>query len=306
MKIAIIGAGAMGSVYAALLADAGNDVHVVDIWQAHVEAINTHGLRISGASGDRIVTSVKAHACTDGIGICDLVIIATKASGVEGAARSANQLADRNTLILTIQNGLGAGERIRAASDNQNILLGVAAGFGASMQAPGHAHHNSMQMIRVGEMEGGLTDRVEQIAAVWRDAGFNVRAFEDINQLIWEKFVCNVAFSGPCTVFNKTLGQVMEDPHAWEIAKSCAVEAYEAGCARGINFSFDDIIGYVTDFGNNMPDARPSMLLDHIERRKSEIDAINGMVPIVAKESGTTAPYNEVISAIVRSREREF
>ena len=84
------------------------------------------------------------------------------------------------------------------------------------------------------------------------------------------------------------------------------VEAFEAGCAKGINFTFDDIIQYVTDFGNNMPDARPSMLLDHLDHRKSEIDAIHGMVPIVAREVGTDASYNEVISGIVRSRELAF
>ena len=306
MKIAIIGAGAMGSVYAGLLADAGNNVHVIDIWKDHIDAINNNGLRITGASGERTVKSITAHSNATKTGLCDLVIIATKASGVTGAAKTADHLSGPDTLILTIQNGLGAGERIRSASDNPNILLGVAAGFGASMEGPGHAHHNSMSLIRVGEMTGGLTDRLEKVAGIWRDAGFNVKAFEDINQLIWEKFVCNVTFSGPCTVFNKTLGELMSDPYAWSIAQTCGVEAYQAGCAKNINFTFDDVLQYITDFGNNMPDARPSMLLDHTERRKSEIDAINGMVPEVASEMGTRAPYNEVISAIIRSRESEF
>ena len=296
----------MGSVYAGLLADAGNDVHVIDIWKDHIDAINNDGLRITGASGERTVRSITAHSDSENIGICDLVIIATKASGVAGAAQTADGISGPDTLILTIQNGLGAGQRIRSASDNPNILLGVAAGFGASMKGPGHAHHNSMSLIRVGEMTGGLTDRVEKVAGIWRDAGFNVKAFEDINQLIWEKFVCNVTFSGPCTVFNKTLGELMDDPHAWSIAQACGVEAYEAGCAKNINFTFDDVLQYITDFGNNMPDARPSMLLDHLERRKSEIDAINGMVSEVANEMGTRAPYNEVISGIIRSRESEF
>jgi len=306
LKISIIGAGAMGSVYAGLLANAGNEVHVIDIWKDHIQAINNDGLKITGASGERIVKSITAHSDASEAGLCDLIIIATKASGVAGAARTADRLSGPDTLILTIQNGLGAGERIRSASDNPNILLGVAAGFGASMEGPGHAHHNSMSLIRVGEMTGGLTDRVEKVAGIWRDAGFNVKAFEDINQLIWEKFICNVTFSGPCTVFNKTLGQLMDDPHAWAIAQTCGVEAYKAGCAKNINFTFDDVLQYITDFGNNMPNARPSMLLDHIARRKSEIDAINGMVPEVASEMGTLAPYNEVISGIIRSRESEF
>jgi 2-dehydropantoate 2-reductase len=305
MKIAIIGAGAMGSVYAGLLAGAGNEVHVVDLWQDHIDAIRERGLRVEGASGDRTVR-VGAHSDTGDIGICDLVIIATKASGVAGAAKSAARVIGGDTLILTIQNGLGAGERIRSAIDNENILLGVAGGFGASMQGPGHAHHNGMQLIRIGEMSGGLTDRVERVAAVWRDAGLNVRAFEDINQLIWEKFICNVTFSAPCTVFNRTIGEMMADEHSWSVSLGCAREADAVARKKGIRLDFDDVDAYVTAFGNNMPDARPSMLLDHIGRRKSEIDAINGMVPVVAEESGLSAPRNEVVSAIVRSRETEF
>ena len=306
MKIVIIGAGAMGSVYAGLLADAGNEVHVVDLWQAHVDHINADGLRVEGASGDRVVQTIQAHTKTDDIGICDLVIIATKASGVEAAARAANNVIAKDTLILTIQNGLGAGERIQSAIENKNILLGVAGGFGAAMRGPGHAYHSGMQLIRVGEMQGGLSDRVERIAQVWRDGGFNVKAFEDINQLIWEKFLCNVAFSAPCTVFNATLGELHDDPHALDISHRCCIEAYEAGQARNINFTFDDPIDYVTQFAAKMLDAKPSMLQDHEAGRLSEIDAINGMVPVVAKQVGTNAPYNEVVSAIVRSRELKF
>ncbi len=306
MKIAIIGAGAMGSVYAGLLADAGNEVHVVDLWQEHVDAINNSGLRVAGASGDRVVDSISAHSSTDGIGVCDLVIIATKASGVGAAANSVAPILDEHSILLTIQNGLGAGERIKAAIRNDNVLLGVAGGFGASMKGPGYAHHNGMELIRVGEMEGGISDRVTKVAKVWQDAGFNVKAFEDINQLIWEKFICNVTFSAPCTVFEKNIGELMEDPYGWPVAKQCAKEAYDTAVAKGINLSFDDPSAYITRFGENMPKARPSMYLDHLSRRRSEIDAINGMVPVVANGVGLRAPYNEVISAIVRSREMAF
>ena len=305
MRIAVIGAGAMGSVYAGLLADAGNEVHVVDRWQEHIDAIRRRGLRVEGASGDRTVT-IGAHTTTDGIGTCGLVIIATKASGVVEAARAAERIIDSGSLILTIQNGLGAGERIQSAIASDSILIGVAGGFGASVKGPGHAHHNGMQLIRIGEMSGGLTDRVERVAALWRDAGFNVRAFADIHQLVWEKFICNVAFSAPCTVFNRTIGEVMADRDTWSVSLGCAREADAVARRKAVRLDFDDVDRYVTDFGNIMPDARPSMLLDHLERRRSEIDAINGMVPVVAAEVGLGAPYNEVVAAIVRVRESGF
>ena len=161
MKIAIIGTGAMGSVYAGLLADSGNEIWAIDLWKEHVDTIASQGLRVEGASGDRTVKGIRTSMDGTTVGICDLVVIATKASGVGSAAQSAASMIGPDTLILTIQNGLGAGERIREHLDSNNILLGVAGGFGASIKSPGHVHHNGMELIRLGEMEGGLSKRVE-------------------------------------------------------------------------------------------------------------------------------------------------
>ena len=190
MKIVIVGAGAMGSIYAALLADAGNDVSVVDLWEEHIDAIRKNGLRVEGASGGRLVHNIHAATSADDIKGCELAVIATKASGVGAAAAAAQSTLTDNGLIVTIQNGLGAGERIARYVPTEKIVLGVAGGFGASMKAPGHAHHNGMDLIRLGEMQGGASPRLEKVASVWRAAGFEVKTFDDINQLIWEKFIC--------------------------------------------------------------------------------------------------------------------
>ncbi len=306
MKIAVVGTGAMGSVYAALLADAGNEVWAVDTWTDHLDAIARSGLRVDGASGERTVKTIKPVRNVADAGACDLYIIATKASGVGAAARAIAAAMGPDSLVLTIQNGLGSGERIAQFMPTQNVLLGVADGFGASMKGPGHAHHNAMKLIRLGEMNGGLTDRLARVEQVWRQAGFNAKAFEDINQLIWEKFLCNVTFSAPCTVFDCTIGELMANPAWWEIASGCTLEAHACGVAKNIAFSFDDPVAYVTAFGANMPDARPSMQLDHMAERRSEIDAINGMVPVLGRALGIATPYNETLSAIVRRREEAF
>jgi 2-dehydropantoate 2-reductase len=305
MKIAVVGAGAMGSIYAGLLADAGNEVWAIDVWQAHIDAINANGLRVEGASGDRTVR-LNATSNPGDVGECDLVIIATKADGVASAAQAVEPLLHDDTLILTIQNGLGAAERISKYRDPKNILIGVAGGFGAAMKAPGHAFHNGMQLIRVGEMTGGLTDRVEKVASVWREAGFSTQAYADVHQLIWEKFICNVTFSGPCSVMRSTTGECMANEDGWRVAIGCGLEAHAAGVAKGINFSFDDAAAYIHAFGSKMPHARPSMLQDHEAGRRSEIDAINGMVPIVAAEVGLQAPMNETITGLVKMIERDF
>ncbi len=306
MKIAIAGTGAMGSVYAALLKDAGNEVWAVDTWQSHVEAINKTGLRVEGASGDRTVSDLNATTNIADAGLCDLYIIATKADGVGAAAQEISKIMGKDSLILTIQNGLGAGERIAQFISTENVLLGVAEGFGASMKGPGHAHHNSMRQVRLGEMEGGLTDRLKAVEKVWQEAGFNANAFGDIHQLIWEKYICNVFLSAPCTVFDCPIGGILDNPDRLNIALGCMREAYRAGKVRGINFSFDDPDDYAMKFARNMPDASPSMRLDHLAKQKSEIDAINGMVPVVSAKLGLSAPYNETLSAVVRKIEESF
>ncbi|MFT5196412.1 MAG: 2-dehydropantoate 2-reductase [Cellvibrionaceae bacterium] len=306
MKIMVFGTGAMGSIYAGLLADAGNEVWAVDLWQAHVDAINSEGLRVEGSSGDRIVKSIKATTHAADAGSCDLYIIATKASGVGAAAKAIAPHMGANSLVLTIQNGLGAGERIAEHMPVENVLLGVAAGFGASMKGAGHAHHNAMNLIRLGEMGGGMTPRLEKLTEIWSDAGFSAQAFADINQLIWEKYLCNITTAGPCTVFDCTLSELQNNPAWWEIALGCATEAHTLGVAQKINFGFDDHIAYVTEFVERMPHAKPSMLQDHYHKRRSEIDAINGMAVELGDRLGIPTPYNDVVSAIVRQKEESF
>ena len=306
MKILVMGVGAMGSVYVALLADAGHEVWAVDTWAEHVDAINAHGLRLEGASGDRVVTSIRATTDVTQVGPCDLCLIATKASGVRPAARAAAPVIGAEALVLTIQNGLGAGDRISQHIAPDNVLLGVADGFGASMKGPGHAHHNVMKLIRIGELNGGLTRRLKQLEKVWQEAGFDARAFDNITQLIWEKFLCNVTFSAPCTVFNETVGELMANPEHWAIALGAMREAHAIAVAKGIPLGFDDPVAYVTAFGSGMPKARPSMLLDHMAGRVSELDAINGIVPVLGREAGVKTPHNDTLSAVLRQRESLF
>ena len=306
MKIAIFGVGAMGSVYAGLMAEAGHEVWAVDIWQEHVDAIEQSGLRVEGASGDRVVPGIHATTNAEDVGDCDLYVLATKASGVGPAAKKIAPLMGPESMVITIQNGLGAGERIAEFMDTDRVLLGVADGFGASMKGPGHVHHSAMNLIRVGEMNGGMSDRLQRITDVWQQAGFNAKAFADIDQLIWGKYICNAAFSGPCTVFDRTLGELMADPASWSIAQGCALEVFALGQAKNIDFTFDEPIEYVTAFGRKMPDARPSMLLDHHAKRPSEIDAINGMAVELGRQLGIAKPYNEVLSAVIRQREADF
>lgn len=304
-KVAIIGCGAMGSVYAALMADAGHEVHAVTLWPDHAEAMKTHGLRLEGASGERTVR-LHAGTTTDGIGVCDLVIVATKAFDVEAAARSALPLLGPHTVVQTIQNGLGSAERVAPVVGADRLAVGVVGGFGASLRAPGHVHHNGMEMVRFGSHAGLPSGRLAAAAAIWESAGFKVALFDDLPRMVWEKLIMNVTFSASCCLTGMTIGEVMNNADAWRVARGCAEEAIAVAQALGVRLAVGEPLAHIRHLGGRIAAARPSMLLDHLARRRSEIDVINGSIPREGARVGVPTPVNETVVALVRAREAEF
>ncbi|TGD98671.1 ketopantoate reductase family protein [Methylobacterium nonmethylotrophicum] len=302
-KVAIVGCGAMGSVYAALMTSAGHAVHAVTLWPDHAAAMREKGLRVEGASGDRTVRLASAGTTTEGIGACDLVIIATKAFDVAAAARSCAPLIGEATVVQTIQNGLGSPETAATVIDPDRIAVGVVGGFGASMRGPGHAHHNGLEMIRFGAFAGLPRARLEASAAVWESAGFTVRLFDDIGRMVWEKLIMNVTFSGTTTLTGLTIGGVMADPDAWQVAQACAREAIAVAGAMGIALDVGDPVEHIRRLGGKIPDARPSMLLDHRAGRRGEVEAINGSIPRLGRAHGVPTPVNATVVALIKARE---
>jgi 2-dehydropantoate 2-reductase len=305
-KVAIVGCGAMGSVYAALMAEAGHEVHAVTLWPDHAAAMRTQGLRVEGASGDRTVRLASAGTDTNGIGPCDLVVIATKAFDVEAAARSSVKLLGPDTVVQTIQNGLGSPEVAAPILGKDRIAVGVVGGFGASMRAPGHAHHNGMEMIRFGAFAGLPTRLLRDSARIWEAAGFTVSLFDDVTRMVWEKLIMNVAFSGTSCITGLTIGEVMADPNAWSVAQGCAREAIMVAEAANVRLDVGDPIEHIRKLGGKIPNARPSMLLDHNAGRRGEVEAINGSIPRLGKRYGIPTPVNETVVAIITARESGF
>ena len=306
MKIAVVGTGAMGSVYAGVLGRAGHEVWAVDTWAEHIGAIAAGGLHVSGASGTYVVDSLRVATSPADVGPAEVWVVATKADGVDRAAADVAPLVRPGDVVIAFQNGLGAGERVARHIPAEHVLVGIAEGFGSSIPQPGHVHHNGMRLIRLGEHGGGMTERLRTIEQVWRDAGFNVRAYDDINRMVWEKFLCNVTLSAPTAAFDVTVGELLANPELWAVAIGCMREAYRLGGALGVDFSFDDPERYVTEFAATIPDASPSMRLDHLAGRRAEIDVINGAVVTGSRELGLDAPYNEALCAVLRQRESRF
>lgn len=301
MKIVVVGCGAMGSIYAALLASAGNDVAVVDTNAAHVDAINRNGLRVCGASGDRTVR-LRAFLQPPPMA-ADLVVCAVKARFVAAAAAAMGPLLGPDTCVLTIQNGLGSDATLAAHIGADRVIVGIAQGFGASLPEPGCAHHNDMKAIRMGAFGGIAAARVRAIAALWAAAGFDAAAVDDIAAMQWEKLVCNVAYSAPCALTGMTVGEVRDHPQAGEVSRAAAREAFAVARALGIALRFDDPEAEVRAFAARMPQAKPSVLLDLEAGRPSEVDVINGAVPVQAEKVGMQAPVNATLTALVQALE---
>jgi len=205
------------------------------------------------------------------------------------------------------QNGLGAGDRIAQHIDPKQVLLGIASNFGASLVCPGHAEHKSMKLICLGELvQGSQSERLDRIVQVWQSAGFDVKGCADIHVQVWEKFICNCTFSAPCTVTGMTVGELLDSPAAWRMALTCAREAFAVARAQNIGLAFEDVEAHVRRFGESVRGAKPSMLQDHLAKRRSEIDAINGAVPVEAAKVGMTALANQMLADAVLARETFF
>lgn len=305
-KVAVIGCGAMGSVYAGLMAAAGHEVHAVANSAQHVAAIAERGLRVEGASGDRTVRLASAQRTTDGIGPCDLVVIATKAFDVESAARASAPLMGSGTVVQAIQNGLGAAEAAGAILGADRIAVGVVGGFGASLRGPGHVHHSGMEMVRFSALAGLPHDRLRASVAIWESSGFKAQIFDDLGRMIWEKLIMNAAFSGACCVTGLTIGEVMADANAWQVAQGCAHEAVAVARATGVKLEVGDPIAHIRNLGAKIPGARPSMLLDYLAGRRGEVDVINGAVVRLGARHGVPTPVNDTVVAIIKARESKF
>jgi 2-dehydropantoate 2-reductase len=304
MKIAVIGCGAMGSIYAARLAAAGNDVLAIDRHQPSIEQISRGGLRVTGPGYDQVVPLRASTTAPDEP--MDLIVLAVKAADVTVGARQALPMLGAATPVLTIQNGLGSAETVAGIVGAERVVVGIASGFGASRVAPGHVHHNAMRAMRFGAYSSLPHATVESIARAWADAGFDAAAVADIAAMQWEKLICNVAYSAPCALTGMTVGQVMDDPQMGPVSQAAATEAWTVARASGIAVAVTDPIAHVRAFGAQLPDAKPSALLDHEARRVSEIDVINGAVPRQGARIGVAAPVNATLTALITAIERQW
>ena len=303
-NVVVIGAGAMGCLFGGLLREGGLDVTLVDVWQAHVERINGEGLKILGSGGDRTI-AVAATSDPRTIERADVVLVQCKANATATAVSAAKHLFRDATFAVSFQNGLGNEENIARVIGAERVLGGVTA-QGASVVEAGVVRDYGDLTSHVGEMPGGITARAERVAAAFTAAGLQTVASADIRGAMWKKLMANVAVSPTCAVTNLSINDMIAVPGMLAVIYDALAEAVAVAAAEGVEVDLEksrQVLDEITGEGGTGAN-KSSMCVDILNRRKTEIDVINGAIARLGEKHGIATPVNRTLVAAVKGLEQ--
>ncbi len=303
MKIAVIGgAGAMGCALGGALAEAGNELALVDVAAAAVEAINRDGLRIQSKTGEVRVVRVPATTDPAHVGPTDLVVVFVKCYHTEAALRAAAPLLGRDTVVLSLQNGWGNAERIAGIVDRERLLVGVTY-HSATVLGPGHILHAGQGMTFLGELDASPSDRLARVAAVFRGAGLEVTPTEAVLTEIWKKLALNVCTLPTSALLRLCAGQLVEHEGTRRLMRALLRETVSVARAQNIPLDEEERWETITGLLGRAAGAKSSMLQDVEKGRRTEIDVINGAIVAAGKRAGVATPCNDTMVWLVQSLE---
>ena len=307
-RVAVLGAGAMGSLFGSQLAEGGLGVTLIDIWREHVDAINNDGLRIVGHRGEHRV-NVTATADAASCGAADVVLVQCKAASTTAAVRNALDagLFHDDSVAISFQNGLGNEEMIADVLGAERVLGGVTA-QGASIEGPGCIHSYADLPSQIGEMEGGVSARATAIARAFSEHGLETTPSRHIRHDIWKKLMVNVGVSAMSGIANLTIGAAIAIPELHRMCYGAVAEAVPVACADGVQMSHEEsreVLDVVTGPGGTGAN-KSSLCVDILNRRPTEIDVINGAVVTRGERYGIETPINATLVALVKGIEFHY
>ncbi|AYY59807.1 ketopantoate reductase family protein [Burkholderia multivorans] len=303
MRIAILGAGAMGSLFGGLLAESGEDVTLIDVNDAHLDAIRRDGLRIDDDRGERRITTLQAlrpeaaNASADTP--FDLLIVFTKSLHTRVALDGVRALLTPHAHVLTLQNGLGNVETLNAFVPLERILVGVTT-WPADLAGPAHVLSHGAGTIRMMTADGAASPFAAAVADALSRAGLACTLDADVWAAIWEKVAFNAALNTLCAVTRRTVDQLGEHHDGPRLAQAIVAETAAVARAKGIAVDAARIARNVEHAIREHRGHRPSMLQDVLAGRRTEIDAIGGKVVAAAREVGLAVPHTETMLSLVR------
>ena len=306
MKIVMLGAGALGSTIGGTLAMGGNDVHFVDMCQEHVDLINKDGLHMTNEKEDWYVR-VDARITADTIGEADLVIVLVKSFATKQAVEQLKQtnVIGKNTLVMSLQNGLGNEETIASVIGSENVISGKTYVGGRLIQAGYISAGVQGKWTYIGELNGEITDRIQTVCNVFNDAGLLCEVSDNIKGLIWDKLLINVAAGALCGITRLPYGPLYEEDYIKDVAVAAIQEGIQVAKAAGVVLKSEDPQYPWVAASEGLPGTFKTSILQSLElKRPTEIDFINGSIVEWGKKHGIATPVNQTLVACVKGIEK--
>lgn len=306
MNIAVIGSGALGGFFGATLADIGQEVTLVDIDPEKVKAIEESGLTITTKDGEKTI-SLRITARADEVGPVDLVFFSVKSYATLAAAQSLPPLMGEETLVMSIQNGIGNVEKISSVVGRERVIGGITAHSFQMLHQTHIRYVGGAGHLHMGMIEGKNTIRVNDIAEVLRKGGIEVEVNEDIQDYIWYKLLINTPINAIAAITHLRNGEMADSEEVCNLMRIVADEALVVAKAEGIRILMtghpvETCISALRAASEN----KASMLQDIEAKRRTEIDAINGAIVERGEKLGIPTPVNSALTRLVKVMEAQY
>ena len=304
MKIGIVGAGALGCAMGGVLTEAGHEVWLINRNAEQVEAMNRRGLTLRTGGIDRTV-AVRAATTAAPAGRVDLVIVLVKSFHTAEAMQAATSLLGPETVVLSLQNGLGHEDVLAGIVGRERLLAGKTY-VGGTQLAPGHVLAGTVNKLTlIGEPGGGVSERARRVASAFSQAGLDTRVSENIMGAIWDKLLVNVATGALSGITRLPYGLLYQSPELQACAVAAVSEAMAVARASGVTLSIAEPVHAWRMAGADLPfEFKPSMLQSLEKGSVTEIDFINGAVVRQGAKVGVPTPINETLVACIKGIER--
>lgn len=304
--VTVVGAGGMGALFGAILADGGLAVTLVDTNREHLEAIRRDGLRISGLGGERSQVIAVEHDVAK-IKQADIVLVQCKGTSTREAALAMTHLADAGAIFISFQNGLG-NEDILAEILGVDHVFGGLTSMAGALTGPGQVRDFDRVPSYIGEWQGGLSARAEQVAATLSAAGLETYASADIRAEIWKKLLGNMTMSAVSGVTNLTSAEILRIDPLRQVCFTALDEALSIAHSQNIDLDRDAVVRglemMTTPGGTG--DNKSSLCLDVLARRPSELEFIYGKPLQLADAAGLAVPTLRSLYGLVKGIESHY
>ena len=305
LKVAVLGAGAMGCLFGGLLAEKGLNVMLIDVWKEHVDEINKNGLKMDGHGGDRFI-KVPATSDPSSMGKVDAVIVMCKATALEPALKSIKNIINDKTVFMSFQNGIGHEAIIKSIVGDEKVVGGTTS-QAANIVGPGHIMNHAALPSWIGEYDGGITDRITEIADTFTAHNLEMIAAEDVKKRKWMKLFALTAIGPLSAIFDLHHTDLYINNNANNVSRSLGkeiiLETRNVALADGIDVSEDECLFMFNKIVDSKQTNKSSMAFDVLYKRKTEIDFISGAVSKIGKKHGIATPLNDLMYKMIRVKE---